>query len=228
MLIVTKPISTESPQHDFSFSQVLSSNEPHPNILKVGYVNNNRHGERGRNMHLPLVLVLLLLKLECESSSFHFYKVWIPLITLDQKFILHARKVCFSVTNCIVLFGEYVHNRERIAFINKSKAYAVKTEIVLPFYVQIKASVKPSAVLHLICGNIKISGLILKYSPWGRRYFRWCIAFESPKKSDLKETKWCFNRIYFSLLSLKSLKACWSYTGVWVSCWIAAFGSAPS
>lgn len=165
-------------------------------------------------------------------SFLYFYKIWISTLTLDQKFILHTRKIFFLfATNCIVLFGEYVHNWERIAFINKSKGCAVKTEIVLPFYVQIRASVKPSAMVHLICGNIKISGLILKYSAWGRKYLKWCIAGKTLEKSDLKEIKWCFNRIYFPCFcqsSEQSLEVCWSSTGVWISGWIMAFGSEPN
>lgn len=63
----THSFLTLSPQNDFNFLQVFSSNELHPNILKVGYVSNGRYRERGRNIPCPLILVLLLLKLQCES-----------------------------------------------------------------------------------------------------------------------------------------------------------------
>lgn len=155
-------------------------------------------------------------------------KVWISLITLDQKFILHVRKILLLLLllfwfllgfgGCLGFWGLFwfgfcyklycvIWGRwsqlSKNCFINKSKAYAVKTEIILPFYVQIKASVKPSAVVHLICGNVRVSGLILKYSSWGRKYFKQVITFEIVKKSDMKEIEWCFKRICFPLLSPK-------------------------
>ena len=137
-----------------------------------------------RTMYLPLILVLLLLQLNGECFILLFW-IWISLTFVVQKFILHTSEMLvvvsvlllvfccffFFATNCIVLFEEYVHKWDRIAFINKWKACTVKTEIVLPFYVQITATVKPSATVHLICGNIKIPGLILKYSTWRRKYF---------------------------------------------------------
>lgn len=243
VFIFTKTIPRHSafsspPQNCCNFPQVLSSDELHLNIQKVGYVNIERYRECGRNMHLPLILVLLVLKLQCERFillflwNLNFFNNFVSKVYSPHQEDVVCWFGFFSVTNCIVLFGEYVHKWERIAFINKSKAYAVKTEIVPPFYVQIKASVKPSATVHLICGNIKIPGLILKYSTWGRKYFSVMHCIQDSQKNQIWKklsgalTEFIFP--YFCQSSVQCLKACWSYTGVWISSCIPAFGIEPS
>lgn len=65
-------------------------------------------------MHLPLILVLLVLKLECESFILLFLQNLNFFNNFGSKvYSPHGEdEVCcfiFLVTNCIVLFGEYVH-----------------------------------------------------------------------------------------------------------------------
>lgn len=85
---------------------------------------------------------------------------------MDQKFILHTRKIFFFylLQTALSYLGSMFTIEKELPLLTNQKLVLSKLKSFYLFYVQIRASVKPSAMVHLICGNIKISGLILKYS----------------------------------------------------------------